>query len=210
MPQDIVQIKLHIHVPEEKWLAKFNKKYPELIFQIMSKFLLDTRTGMTLFHVKGINVRQFLNEFRELSEELEFQILFEGEDFTILNIKTVDPWILSALVKTELLISYPVTIKNSEIRVNILSERHKIDEFLKELESKKIGYSIKSIGYYSDSPLLTEKQNEILTLALKYGYFNIPRGLSLSDLAEKVGVSPSALSEMLRRINKKLATHYLI
>ncbi|TFG09738.1 MAG: hypothetical protein EU535_08805 [Promethearchaeota archaeon] len=210
MPQDIVQIKLHIQVPDEKWLAKFNKKYPELIFQIMSKFLLDTRTGMTLFQVKGITVKQFLNEFRELSEEITFQILFEGEDFAILNVKTEDPWILSALIKTELLISYPVTIKNSAIMLDILSERHKIDEFLIELESKKISYSLKSIGYYNNSALLTDKQNEILTLGLKYGYFDIPRKLSLSNFAEKVGVSPSALSEMLRRINKKLATYYLM
>ncbi|TFF88250.1 MAG: hypothetical protein EU548_09105 [Promethearchaeota archaeon] len=210
MNDDVVQIKLTIQIPKEKWLAKFNKKYSELSFQIMSKFLLDEKIGMTLFHIKGVKVKQFLKEFKESSENDSFQILFEGEQEAILNVKTIDPWILSALVNTELPLAYPINIKNSKLSLAILSNRQKIDSFLEKLENKAIQYTIQSVGYYRDIPLLTKKQSEMLKLGLKLGYFNIPRSISLSNLAERVNVSPSALSEMLRRIDKKLAKNYFM
>ncbi|MHA1150615.1 MAG: helix-turn-helix domain-containing protein [Promethearchaeota archaeon] len=208
MIHDIVQINLNIHVPKDKWLAQLNKKYSELTFQLMSKFLLNDNIGMTLFHIKGPTIKRFMEDFKKNKRDIVYQILFEEEDYAILNIKTEDPWILSALVKTELLINYPIVIKEGKIKFIALSNRQKVDNFLAELDKKKIKYSLKSIGHYQHISLLTERQQTILSLALKNGYYNIPRTISLSKFAQKLNISPSALSEMLRRINKKLANFY--
>lgn len=47
--------------------------------------------------------------------------------------------------------------------------------------------------------VLTERQQEAAEAALRSGYYEVPRGLSLTMLADRIGVSPSALSELLRR-----------
>ena len=46
---------------------------------------------------------------------------------------------------------------------------------------------------------LSEKQREVLTLAAESGYFEIPRTVSLSDLAAELGISTQSASERLRR-----------
>ena len=46
---------------------------------------------------------------------------------------------------------------------------------------------------------LTDNQRETLVLAQREGYFEIPRATSLSQLADRVGVSSNSLSERLRR-----------
>lgn len=46
---------------------------------------------------------------------------------------------------------------------------------------------------------LTATQRDTLVTALEAGYFEIPRGLSIEGLAERLGVSTSAVSERLRR-----------
>ncbi len=46
---------------------------------------------------------------------------------------------------------------------------------------------------------LTPKQRELLSLAHEEGYFEIPRGISQSELAARLGVSKSAVSQRLRR-----------
>ena len=46
---------------------------------------------------------------------------------------------------------------------------------------------------------LTDKQREMLTLATRRGYFDVPRKVELADLAEEVGISHQAASERLRR-----------
>jgi len=209
MSQDIVQIKLSIDIPQDKWLATFNKKYPELNFQILSNFLIGTNSGITSFQIRGPSVKQFIFDFKDNLSKDTSQILFEGEDLVILNVKEVDPWILNNLVKTELLVSYPVLVKEGKIRMEAITSRSKVDRFLAQLKKRDIKAKIERIGYYYKSTLLTQRQNEIVNIAYQKGYFNIPRSISLSDFAKNLNISKSALSEILRRIFKKLANNYL-
>jgi predicted DNA binding protein len=51
---------------------------------------------------------------------------------------------------------------------------------------------------------LTKSQYEALALAAERGYFDIPRGVSLEDLATEQGISHQALSERIRRGTKAL------
>ena len=209
MSQDIVQIKLSIEIPQDKWLATFNKKYPELNFHILSNFPIGENSGITSFQIRGSSVKRFSSDFREKLAEKTTQILYEGEDLVILNVREVDPWILNTLVKTELLISYPVLVKEGKIRIEAITNRSKVDRFLTQLKKKDIDAKIERIGYYYKSTLLTQRQNQVINLAYQKGYFNIPRSISLSEFAKDLNISKSALSETLRRIFKKLANNYL-
>lgn len=51
---------------------------------------------------------------------------------------------------------------------------------------------------------LTEEQHEALRLAIKRGYYSIPRQVTLAELAGKVGISQQAMSERLRRGTAKV------
>lgn len=46
---------------------------------------------------------------------------------------------------------------------------------------------------------LTAKQQELLAVAYQEGYFDVPRGISQDELADRLGVSKSAISQRLRR-----------
>jgi predicted DNA binding protein len=209
MPKDIVQIKLEIDIPQDKWLATFNTKYPELNFHILSNFLVDKNSGITSFQIRGPSVKHFVSDFNEKLANKTDQILYEGDDIVILNVKEVDPWILNTLVKTELLISYPVLVKGGKIKMEALTNRSKVDDFLTKLKERNIKAKIERIGYYYQSTLLTQRQNQILNIAYKNGYFDIPRKTSLTDFAKDLKISKSALSEDLRRIFKRLAENYI-
>ncbi|WP_227354680.1 helix-turn-helix domain-containing protein [Haladaptatus salinisoli] len=49
---------------------------------------------------------------------------------------------------------------------------------------------------------LTDDQQEALAMAVEHGYYDVPRDVDQSELAEKLGVSHQALSERLRRGTK--------
>ena len=51
---------------------------------------------------------------------------------------------------------------------------------------------------------LTDRQDEALRIAYERGYFDIPRGASLEDVAAELDVSPSSVSERLRRAQTRL------
>jgi predicted DNA binding protein len=56
---------------------------------------------------------------------------------------------------------------------------------------------------------LTAPQYETLITALENGYFSIPRGATLEDVADELGVSSQAASERLRRGMKSLVANTL-
>jgi hypothetical protein len=53
---------------------------------------------------------------------------------------------------------------------------------------------------------LTETQRRTVELAIESGYYDVPRATTLVDLAEELGISHQAVSERLRRAERRLAT----
>ncbi|WP_225807710.1 helix-turn-helix domain-containing protein [Thermococcus bergensis] len=70
------------------------------------------------------------------------------------------------------------------------------------------GAEVAGIEDYSPeySPLLklTDKQLEVLLFAYKSGYFDSPRRVTLRELAQILGLSPSTVKEHLREAEKKI------
>ncbi|WP_435074991.1 helix-turn-helix domain-containing protein [Halorubrum sp. HHNYT27] len=56
---------------------------------------------------------------------------------------------------------------------------------------------------------LTEPQFEALTLAIRMGYYDIPRGCTTKELADELGISDQAVTERLRRAIVALVTDTL-
>lgn len=80
--------------------------------------------------------------------------------------------------------------------------------------SKKIVDSMKAEGLEVDvlrrsslnlRQVLTEKQSDVLFTAISMGYFSPQREASLTDIAEKLGLSKSTVSRHLRAAIRKLA-----
>ncbi|ELY48307.1 helix-turn-helix domain-containing protein [Natronorubrum sulfidifaciens] len=56
---------------------------------------------------------------------------------------------------------------------------------------------------------LSEPQREAITLAVRNGYYDIPRGCTTKELADELGISDQAVTERLRRAIVALTTHAL-
>lgn len=56
---------------------------------------------------------------------------------------------------------------------------------------------------------LTGRQRTALRVAFEQGYFEVPRRVSLADLGERLDLSTSATSTLLRRAERRLVAHSL-
>ncbi|MCL5794446.1 MAG: helix-turn-helix domain-containing protein [Candidatus Thermoplasmatota archaeon] len=61
-----------------------------------------------------------------------------------------------------------------------------------------------------ESLQLTPREDEILMFAFLNGYFDIDRGMSMTEMAKHFGIAPSSLSDSLRRALKKAVRGYLV
>ena len=56
---------------------------------------------------------------------------------------------------------------------------------------------------------LTQKEQGLLDLAIRRGYYEVPRKIYALDLAKELGLGKSVVTDRLRRIEKKLITQFV-
>jgi predicted DNA binding protein len=208
MASDIVQIQFEFDLPGKKWLARFSRAYPDLTFKILSMSPADTPTGNTILEVDGHNVRDFLKEFKTSLPDIACSVLHEAQSIMLLNVRSPSAILFKLFMEMDVPIQYPILVKQGRTFIDLAGERNLIDALLVKLERESVVPVIRKIGRFTIKPLLKARQEKILRAALDRKYFEIPRGVELSELAAALGKSPSAISEDLRRIFKRLAENY--
>jgi predicted DNA binding protein len=86
--------------------------------------------------------------------------------------------------------------------------REALTELLDRLKDDKVEVKILKLASVADVESLTSHQRSVVEIALEGGYFDYPRRITLRQLAKKVGVSASTVSEVLRRAEKKILSAY--
>jgi predicted DNA binding protein len=196
--------KLDIIMPKKLWIADLSKKYPEITFEILSILPTEKMVGNALIKISGSNLEHLLTEIKAHPSFIELYLISDSAKSKIVNVKTNDPWLLISLIKSEILLKMPVIVKNGIAKWEILAPQEKIGKLKQLLDEKNIIFELKSIKKYKEEPQLTERQSEVLDQAVKLGYYEIPRKISLTELASTLNIAKSTLSGILRRIDKKL------
>ncbi|MCF2139124.1 MAG: helix-turn-helix domain-containing protein [Candidatus Lokiarchaeota archaeon] len=205
---NIVHAKFKFQIPEGKILSKLSKEFPRFQFNLQSLLPLPENKGISLIEVKGRNLERFRKIIAQIIPKNQYTVLYEMTDRLLLNFQMEDPWFLLTIIKTNLILKYPIVVQSNQIFVDLIAERSKVDHLFDEFEVHSVPYSIKHIGRFITNPVLTYKQEQVLKTALDLGYFEIPRKISLSLLAKRLQVAPTSLSEMFRRIFKRLGINF--
>jgi len=88
-----------------------------------------------------------------------------------------------------------------------------VQEFQEHFHGRGYDFELQRI-FDSNAPReraynLTPEQREVLVVALKTGYFSIPREAQIGDLADELGISTNAVSQRLRRATRNLTENTL-
>jgi predicted DNA binding protein len=60
-----------------------------------------------------------------------------------------------------------------------------------------------------EESLLTEEEFKILNIAMRFGYFEYPRRITLDSLAQKLSKNPRYINNKLKDINKKVLMKFI-
>ncbi|MBD3228575.1 MAG: hypothetical protein GF329_10340 [Candidatus Lokiarchaeota archaeon] len=202
--KDIVRAVVEIEVPHQKWISELSREFPDLKINILSMYLIRNNYGNILINLRGNNLSLILKRLKSHESVIEYNLISETSNSLLLNVKIRNPWLLMSTIENEVVFKFPISIINGWSEWELYADRGKLYSLFKNLESLGINLKLKSIGKHEKKPILTSRQNEILTIAMNEGYYQVPREITLDDLAKKVQVAPSTLSEMIRKINKKL------
>tara|TARA_Y100001968_G_C19435808_1_gene759596 strand:- start:2055 stop:2699 length:645 start_codon:yes stop_codon:yes gene_type:complete len=151
-----------------------------------------------------------INEGHEISEisELEsFEVLEmheEDESGILVSIRCTHPLALSAVELSNIYVypPYGIDSKNGlEFRIfGISSSIRSFLDFVRTVMPPD-SVSVQTIknGSQKDFDFLTEKQREVLELAVRRGYYDDNSEVTLKQLADELGIARSTIGEHLKR-----------
>ncbi|AFZ74164.1 helix-turn-helix domain-containing protein [Natronobacterium gregoryi] len=93
--------------------------------------------------------------------------------------------------------------------------REELSEAVSEIEGEDVRVDVRRMveaggeDGLETTAALTEPQQEAIAEAYRRGYYDVPRAISLEELANELDISHQALSERLRRANRVLASEQL-
>ncbi|AWR99562.1 helix-turn-helix domain-containing protein [Metallosphaera hakonensis] len=90
----------------------------------------------------------------------------------------------------------------------ILNGYQELKRLLKDLHEHGVDAKVLKVTKYKTEDILTARQEQILRIALEAGYYEFPRKITIRGLAEKLELSVSSLSEIIRRAEKNVIINY--
>jgi len=90
----------------------------------------------------------------------------------------------------------------------VVSDKDVLKGIFDRLKTKSVLAELVKLTKIDDKESLTERQDKITHVAFDRGYFDYPKRISLRELARMFEVSPSTLSEILRKGQRKIVLDY--
>ncbi|GAA0234952.1 hypothetical protein GCM10009000_058030 [Halobacterium noricense] len=185
------------------------------------RYVSPVHEGM---YVELLELRGDLERARTLLTEspdaIEFDVVGSGgRGVVYLQCRTaglVDK-LISLLHEHELVLDWPMryidTTDSQGLQLTVLGTDEAIRTAASELPNG-IHLRLERLGEYRPSAgrlssMLTERQLELFELAVREGYYEVPRRTTHRNLAETLDISTGTVSEHLQRIEAKLISGYL-
>lgn len=182
----------------------------ETLFQLN---VLDDGTAVVLCRIRGD-----LDRARELIGErpdvLGYSVSGGRTGEGVAYVHTRPPAVVEAFVRIprehEVVFDFPLEgVDETGVRVTMIGETNEVLERALAAVPEEVEATVERIGSYPPatrdlSALLTERQREILDVAIDSGYYEVPRRTSHRGIAAETGVSVATVGEHIQEIEARV------
>lgn len=172
--------------------------------------LIDDGTIVMLYHFQG-NLERVSTALTAAPNVLNFDLVDHGDcgGFAYIHCELTDPVksIISTLHQFEVVLKMPLEFTNEEtIRATLVGKESAVGDALQAI-SEIVEIHLEKTGEYLSQPnilnrgsALTNRQHEILTIAVRQGYYQVPRQATIEDIAAAMDLSRATVGEHLQKI----------
>ncbi len=162
-------------------------------------------SALARLHIPGNpNLNELCRRIKRLPYVKSIKTASLGENTYLFMVKTVNCPCRSTTLAEHNLVEVSMR-ENGMMRWVLLLDSHKtLRRLLRILEDSSMEYEIEKIQHRMENVILTQRQREVIELAYRLGYYDIPRRITLEKLSEILDISPRAVSEILRRAERKI------
>ncbi|WP_267643925.1 helix-turn-helix domain-containing protein [Haloarchaeobius amylolyticus] len=193
--------RLRVDLPNTLWVARLSRRYGDATVTVLSMVAAKSDV-VTLLEIEGIAADDVREAGRTDPEVTAFDEVVETPTRLLVSYR-IRSRLYSAAERAGVPPLYPIEIRDGLAHIELTTAKESLGALCAELE--KAGGSVEILTLRTESkgrPGLTDRQRELLAAAYDRGYYNSPRECSLADLAADFDVTPSTVSDVLRRAER--------
>ncbi len=204
-PEAVVRCQLSVRLPRRHWLRDLSERHPTIRFEVLDRLPVDARTMM--FDVRHASKRDLVPELRRRASIVSVEshgIEAEGQR---LRVFARGPTLVPLHQRLRLARQLPFSVRRGTATWTVIGPAARVRRLLEHLSRRALDPRIVSLRRGPAPPYratLTSRQRELFRRAWTAGYYEVPRRVSLSELARRSGVATSTLSVTLARAERRL------
>lgn len=193
-----------IELPDRIWIGELSRSFPNMGFKILSAFPGEER-GYGLLELDGQDAMEVLSTMRESDAVPTAEVVQASEDRIVVHFETTELPLLVTVQAAQIPLELPIEIRNGEVSLEITAPRDRLSAFDEQLNALNIPHRLDKVYRTVEAKsLLTETQEDVVHAAIQAGYYDTPRSVTLTDLADELDLAPSTLSETLHRAEETM------
>lgn len=174
---------------------------------------LELHRHLTVFEVElsPVDGQSWSESIRALPGVVDVELLGVSSDTELCRVFFRGETVAPVIKRFGLVRQFPFPVRAGVATWTVVGPERKVRGLLDALKRGRWPVQIESVrgGTVETNRYgLTARQREILRRAVSEGYFDVPRRISLTELAERIGVAVSTLSVSLSVIERKIVAYH--
>lgn len=195
----MIKARFHTELPEDMWVTQVSAAFPAATFRLLTGAPTDERV-IEIGEVRADDPDAVEGLFREHPDIVAYDRLYADDQRLVCRYEAREQRLYTFLGASSLPPEFPVIVEDGAMEFDVTGTRSQFEAIESALADSDYAYDLLSVVNTDDSErLLTERQRECLLVAMRMGYFDVPRDCTLEDVAAELGVNKSSVSDTLRR-----------
>lgn len=208
LPDDrLIIATLRVRIPSGFGIAEFTTSHPTVTVEVLNSSIVSRELSVSDFWISGEPPGVWTGEIAGYHDVVQVDSLAQMGSGCLYRITYRTPPIIDLHRELGIPIQFPLHIQGGYIRWEVVARRSESEIVMDHARRADPNFQVVSIRgqpLRSHLPMLSDAQHELLSQAMALGYFAVPRGISLTELAGRLHRSKSGLSEALANIERKL------
>lgn len=200
---------LRITIPEGVWVGDVTRAHPEARLRVLAA-LADEESGVGLAEVEALDVGSILGSMRDRADVTDLEVLRRDDENALVQFETTTPLLLLPMQESGVPLEFPFTLQAGEATWEVTAPHDRLSALGEQLRAFGIQFTVERVREQVEpEQLLTDRQLALVETAVERGYYDTPRGCTLTELADELDLAKSTCSEVLHRAEGKIVHQFL-
>lgn len=206
----MIHARFRMSLPPDVWVAEVSSTFPAATFRLLTGVPVEDRS-LELGEVLADDPGAAVEAMRDHPDVVDCEVLYADDQRAMVRYEAIEQRLYEFLGDASLPPEFPVVVADGTMEFDVTATGEQFEAFGTVLDESPFRYDLLTVVHGDDEEsLLTARQRECLTVALREGYFAVPREATLAEVADRLGVDTSTASETIRRANARLVEWFLV